>query len=70
MALETTDLNAAARLVSPQPEPEDYDNESTLRPKTLEEYIGQVKVKENLKIYLQAAKMRNEPLDHLLLYGP
>ncbi|MCL2860217.1 MAG: Holliday junction branch migration DNA helicase RuvB [Oscillospiraceae bacterium] len=44
--------------------------ETTLRPKTLKEYIGQVKVKESIKIYIEAAKKRNEPLDHTLLYGP
>lgn len=44
--------------------------ENTLRPKTLEEYIGQDKVKENMKIYIEAAKKRGEPLDHVLLYGP
>ncbi len=44
--------------------------EISLRPKTLNEYIGQTKVKENMKIYIEAAKKRNEPLDHILLYGP
>lgn len=44
--------------------------ENTLRPKVLEEYIGQNKVKENMKIYIEAAKKRKEPLDHVLLYGP
>ena len=44
--------------------------ENSLRPKTLEEYIGQTKVKENMKIYIEAAKKRGEPLDHVLLYGP
>lgn len=44
--------------------------ENSLRPKTLEEYIGQEKIKENLKIYIEAAKKRGEPLDHVLLYGP
>lgn len=44
--------------------------ENSLRPKTLEEYIGQVKAKENLQIYIEAARRRNEPLDHTLLYGP
>lgn len=44
--------------------------EKTLRPQKLEEYIGQDKVKENMTIYIQAAKKRNEPLDHVLLYGP
>ena len=42
----------------------------SLRPKTLDEYIGQTKVKENMKVYIEAAKKRNEPLDHILLYGP
>ncbi len=44
--------------------------EFSLRPKTLREYIGQTKVKENLKVYIEAAKKRGEPLDHCLLYGP
>ena len=44
--------------------------ENSLRPKTLSEYIGQTKVKENMKVYIEAAKKRSEPLDHVLLYGP
>ncbi len=44
--------------------------ENSLRPQTLEEYIGQSKVKENMKIYIEAAKKREEALDHVLLYGP
>ena len=44
--------------------------EKTLRPQILEEYIGQDKVKENMKVYIEAAKKRREPLDHVLLYGP
>lgn len=44
--------------------------EVSLRPKTLDEYIGQTKVKENMKVYIEAAKKRGEPLDHILLYGP
>ncbi len=44
--------------------------EVSLRPKNLNEYIGQTKVKENMKIYIEAAKKREEPLDHILLYGP
>ncbi len=44
--------------------------ENTLRPRTLNEYIGQTKVKESMKVYIEAAKKRNEPLDHVLLYGP
>ena len=46
------------------------DNEYSLRPKRLREYIGQEKAKGNLEIFIQAAKMRNEPLDHVLLHGP
>ena len=49
---------------------EDRDIELSLRPKTFEEYIGQEKVKENLKVFIKAAQNRNENLDHLLLYGP
>ena len=55
------------------PELEDIGEErleNTLRPQTLEEYIGQDKVKENMKIYIEAAKKRGEALDHVLLYGP
>ena len=44
--------------------------EKTLRPQILEEYIGQDKAKENMKVYIEAAKKRSEPLDHVLLYGP
>lgn len=58
------------RLSSPEFEPADSDLEISLRPKTLDEYIGQKKVKENLDIYMQAALKRSEPLDHVLLYGP
>ena len=48
----------------------DDESEGSLRPKTLSEYIGQVKAKENLSIFIEAAKMRGEPLDHVLLHGP
>ena len=46
------------------------ENEGSLRPKTLREYIGQEKAKGNLEVFIQAAKMRGEPLDHVLLHGP
>ena len=46
------------------------ENEYSLRPKTLREYIGQEKAKGNLEVFIQAAKMRREPLDHVLLHGP
>ncbi len=58
------------RLVGPDMTEEDAENENSLRPQTLDEYIGQQKAKENLSIYMQAARARGEALDHLLLYGP
>src|SRR5699024_2873201 len=58
------------RIVSGEEREEDSHVELSLRPSMLSEYIGQDKVKENLHIFIQAAKMRNEPLDHVLLYGP
>ena len=50
--------------------PEEKEAEVTLRPQSFDTYIGQEKIKENLKIYIQAANERNEPIDHVLLYGP
>ncbi|MFB5764105.1 Holliday junction branch migration DNA helicase RuvB [Paenibacillus medicaginis] len=58
------------RIISANLMMEDQAVELSLRPRFLNEYIGQNKVKENLKIYIEAAKMRNEALDHVLLYGP
>ncbi len=58
------------RIVAPEFVADDTDIEISLRPKTLNEYIGQDKVKENLSIYIKAALMRKESLDHVLLYGP
>lgn len=49
---------------------EDFEVENKLRPQSIDNYIGQEKIKETLKVYIKAAKMRNEPLDHVLLYGP
>ena len=49
---------------------EEEVNEDNIRPQRLDEYVGQSEVKENIKIFIEAAKMRNEPLDHVLLYGP
>ena len=48
----------------------DDNFEKTIRPESIDEYVGQTEVKENLNIFIKAAKMRNEPLDHVLLYGP
>ena len=58
------------RIVAPENVAEDNDIEASLRPKTLSEYIGQEKVKENLTVFIEAAKRRGEALDHCLLYGP
>ena len=58
------------RIVSPEYNYSDSDTELSLRPKTLDDYIGQEKAKDNLSIYIKAAKQRNESLDHVLLYGP
>ena len=57
------------RIIEADLKPEDVF-EQNIRPENLEEYVGQEKIKENLKIFIEAAKMRNEPLDHVLLYGP
>ena len=64
-----TDSNEE-RIVSTGETNADTEIEYTLRPKILSEYIGQTKAKENLKVFIEAAKMRGEPLDHVLLYGP
>lgn len=57
------------RLIGCNVNEEDVD-ESSLRPRRLNEYIGQKKVKENLVVFIEAAKKRKEALDHVLLYGP
>lgn len=66
----TNDMDFENRIVTPEYAPEDTDVEVSLRPKTLAEYIGQEKVKENMRIFIEAAKGRGDPLDHVLLYGP
>ena len=58
------------RVVAPESIPEDAETENPLRPRVLSEYIGQQKVKENLSVFIEAAKQRKESLDHVLLYGP
>ena len=60
----------AGRVISTEVQEEDLKIETSLRPQTLDEYIGQEKTKSLLRIYIEAAKMRKEPLDHVLLYGP
>jgi Holliday junction DNA helicase RuvB len=56
-------------ILNTEEQPEDIF-EQNIRPEVLDEYVGQDKIKENLKVFMEAAKMRNEPLDHVLLYGP
>lgn len=65
-----SEMDFENRIVSTEFTEADSDIESSLRPKTLSEYTGQEKAKENLSVYIQAAKGRGEALDHVLLYGP
>ena len=69
--IETGEFDFENRIVAPNMiAGESEENDYSLRPKTLSEYIGQEKVKENLAIYIEAAKKRGDALDHVLLYGP
>jgi Holliday junction DNA helicase RuvB len=63
-------MHMAKRMISTELMEEDRRLENTLRPQMLTDYIGQAKVKENLKIYIEAAKQREEALDHVLFFGP
>lgn len=58
------------RIINTNLTAEDVENDISLRPKMLDDYIGQSKIKENLKVFIKAAKSRNETLDHILFYGP
>ena len=58
------------RMITAEVLEEDIKIEGSLRPQTLDDYIGQEKTKENLKIYIEAAKQRGDVLDHVLFYGP
>lgn len=64
------EMDLENRVVAPDYNPEDAEVENPLRPRVLSEYIGQSKVKENLAVFMEAAKQRKETLDHVLLYGP
>lgn len=64
------DTDFENRLLDPQELPADIDQDNPLRPSSLDEYIGQKKVKDNLSVFIEAAKLRKETLDHVLLYGP
>ena len=68
--MENEEFDFENRILSTTYVPEDEAAENSLRPKTLEDYVGQEKAKENLKIYIDAAKIRGSSLDHVLLYGP
>ena len=60
----------AGRIIETNFTPEDSKVEETLRPQLLDDYIGQQKAKENMKVFIEAAKQRGDSLDHVLLYGP
>ncbi|CEI73942.1 MULTISPECIES: Holliday junction branch migration DNA helicase RuvB [Romboutsia] len=64
------DFEDENRIITSTMKNEDVDIENSLRPKSLDDYLGQEKAKEQLKIFIEAAKSRNEQLDHVLLYGP
>ena len=64
------DFQDEDRIITSTMKNEDIDVENSLRPKSLDDYLGQEKAKEQLKIFIEAAKSRNEQLDHILLYGP
>ena len=71
MMEEFNDFDFENRIVSSEYDSiQDSEVENNLRPKTLDDYIGQEQVKSNLRIYIESAKMRGEALDHVLLYGP
>ena len=70
MNYEENDYDFENRMVDPDYVPEDGEVENPLRPRVLSEYIGQTKAKENLSVFMEAAKQRKESLDHVLLYGP
>ena len=68
--MEKRKINTTARGIDTEANQEDARIEGSLRPKRLDNYIGQKKIKESLKIYIEAAKKRGDSLDHLLFYGP
>jgi holliday junction DNA helicase RuvB len=71
MAIQTDDFEPAPRVVSAAPvSPNEEAIERALRPKALDDYVGQVKAREQLSIFIGAARMRSEALDHVLLFGP
>ena len=61
---------AGQRVIAPGDSPEDLEVEATLRPQTLDEYVGQPAMREKLSIFLEAARRRGDALDHMLIFGP
>ena len=68
--MDNNEFDFENRIITSSYTADDNDIEVSLRPKTFDEYTGQEKIKENLKVYIDAAKMRGDSLDHVLLYGP
>ncbi|MDD5916445.1 MAG: Holliday junction branch migration DNA helicase RuvB [Clostridiales bacterium] len=63
-------LDTGERITGPDAVPEDFESDNSLRPRTMEEYVGQETVKSNLAVFIKAAKARDDTLDHVLLHGP
>ena len=63
------DIGADSRIVTPKPKMRESYNDNALRPRRLDEYIGQEQVRQSLGLFIQAAKERGEPLDHVLFHG-
>lgn len=70
MAIQSSKQNAPERLVAPKALEADNRDEISLRPRTLEEYIGQDAIKKHLRVAIDSAKIRREALEHVLFYGP
>ena len=70
MPNELEEFDFENRIVSTETLPTDNESDPSLRPRTLDEYTGQEKAKENLRVYIESAKLRGDSLDHVLLYGP
>ncbi len=62
--------SAVHRITSPEPVDDEKDFDRSLRPRSFDEFIGHEKLKDNLRVFIEAARMRSEPLDHVLFYGP
>ena len=70
MAKREARENAPREIIDPGAQNDDAPFERSLRPRTLDDYVGQTKHKENLRVFVEASRRRGEPLDHLLLSGP